>query len=669
VNRSEVRMGGARYPLVSLNTLVIGSGAAALNAAAALHDFGERRLAVVTERFGAGASNEAGSDKQTYYKAAVAGDRPDSPLEMARDLFAGGSMHGDIALCEAVGSLPAFFRLVSLGIPFPHDRYGAFAGYKTDHDPRQRATSAGPLTSHLMVQALAREIKKRRIPILDRHQVIALLTSDADGERRVVGAIALDLDGLRGKNRGFVLFNAVNVILATGGPAGIYKSSVYPESQSGSHGLAFEIGAAGRNLTESQFGLASVKFRWNLSGTYQQVVPRYISTDGRGGDEREFLNDHFPDVERLTRAVFLKGYQWPFDPRKIADYGSSLVDILVYRETVVRGRRVFMDFRRNPGGSSSLGEFAFDRMNPEARDYLERSGALLPTPIERLSRMNAPAVDLFRSHGIDLLREPLEIAVCAQHNNGGLAGNIWWESDIKHLFPVGEVNGSHGVYRPGGSALNAGQVGSYRAARYITARYHQAPPENGDFIRETETRIAAVRERAERMLADGKRRRPVAGRVLDEIRTRMTANGAQIRDPGTIDEAREAAWRLYRRLLRSLPAAGPDGLPQAFRILDHALTHAVYLEAIGEYLARGGRSRGSYLVLDPRGTKPCPTLGEEMAFSLASPEDDVNRRILEIKLNTAGRPEKRWVDVHPIPESDLWFENIWNDFRDDSIIR
>ncbi|MGM0680565.1 MAG: preprotein translocase subunit YajC, partial [Pseudomonadota bacterium] len=32
--------------------------------------------------------------------------------------------------------------------------------------------------------------------------------------------------------------------------------------------------------------------------------------------------------------------------------------------------------------------------------------------------------------------------------NGGLAGNIWWESEnIRHLFPVGEVNGSHGVYR------------------------------------------------------------------------------------------------------------------------------------------------------------------------------------------------------------------------------
>ena len=43
--------------------------------------------------------------------------------------------------------------------------------------------------------------------------------------------------------------------------------------------------------------------------------------------------------------------------------------------------------------------------------------------------------------------------------------------NIRHLFPVGEVNGSHGVYRPGGSALNAGQVGGLRAAEYIAHRY------------------------------------------------------------------------------------------------------------------------------------------------------------------------------------------------------
>ena len=90
--------------------------------------------------------------------------------------------------------------------------------------------------------------------------------------------------------------------------------------------------------------------------------------------------------------------------------------------------------------------------------------------------MNSPAIQLYRDHGIDLASESLEIGICAQHNNGGLKGNIWWESDLKHPFPVGEVNGSHGVTRPGGSALNSGQVGSYRAALFISRKY-QSPPQ------------------------------------------------------------------------------------------------------------------------------------------------------------------------------------------------
>ncbi len=111
-------------------------------------------------------------------------------------------------------------------------------------------------------------------------------------------------------------------------------------------------------------------------------------------------------------------------------------------------------------------------LEEEVYNYLAKSGALLDTPIERLSAMNAPAVDLYREHSIDLATQPLEIGICAQHNNGGLKGNIWWESDLRHLFPVGEVNGSHGVYRPGGAALNSGQVGSYRAAQFISRRYN-----------------------------------------------------------------------------------------------------------------------------------------------------------------------------------------------------
>ena len=115
------------------------------------------------------------------------------------------------------------------------------------------------------------------------------------------------------------------------------------------------------------------------------------------------------------------------------------------------------------------GNVSFRYLAGEAREYLENSRALLDTPYERLKHMNPSAIEVYSSHHIDLSGEYLEIAVCAQHNNGGIGGNQWWESNIRHLFAVGEVNGSHGIYRPGGSALNAGQVAHTRQPVYCEA--------------------------------------------------------------------------------------------------------------------------------------------------------------------------------------------------------
>jgi len=669
MTKCRVRIGGRSYPLYSVNTLVVGSGAAGLNAAVRLHEEGQPDVAVATDRFGGGTSRNSGSDKQTYYKLSLAGDRPDSPFETAGDLAAGGGMHGDIALCEAQGSAEAFLRLAGLGVPFPRDKYGAYVGYKTDNGPRQRATSAGPLTSRLMFEALAREVRRLRIPVLDRHQVVALLTAGKGGAKKVIGAIAIDKRRAAAKDPGFVLFNAVNVVLATGGPGGMYARSVYPEGQTGSHGLAFAAGAVAQNLTESQYGLASVKFRWNLSGTYQQVVPRYFSTDARGGGEREFLNDHFPDMGRLATAIFLKGYEWPFDPGKALGYGSSLIDILVYEETVVRGRRVFLDFRRNPAGGGKLAEFDLGLLGSEARAYLERSGALLATPIARLRKMNRPAVDLFERHGIDLGREPLEIAVCAQHCNGGFRAGIWWESNVRHLFPVGEVCGTHGVRRPGGSALNSGQVGSARAARFIARRYAGRPPSAVQFARLAGSEVAEKAAFAAGLVDPRVGKRSALRRAVDEIRARMSACGAHVRKADDVARETARAWALFETLGRELRVPSAGDLPQAFSVLDQALTHAVYLEAIREYLARGGRSRGSYLVPDPAGRLPCPGLDGRWAFSLAVPGDFVSNHILEIGLDDAGNVTKEWVGVRPVPAAESWFENVWNDHLRDRIVR
>jgi succinate dehydrogenase/fumarate reductase flavoprotein subunit len=572
-------------------------------------------------------------------------------------------MHGDIALCEAQGSVAGFMNLVRLGVPFPQNRYGAWVGYKTDHDPRARASSAGPYTSKKMFEALAAEVKRRKIKLIDRLQVIALLTSEEKGIKKTTGALAINLSA-KDPKKAFVIFNSVNMILGTGGPGGMYESSVYPLSQTGSSGMAYEAGATGQNLTESQFGIASVKFRWNLSGSYQQVIPRYFSTDKNGNDEKEFLNEFFPDITALTKAIFLKGYQWPFDPRKIEDHGSSLIDLLVYRESMYKNRRVFLDYIRNPtwkGGQT----FSIELLDPVVFNYLKNSDALGDSPYQRLNSMNRPAIDLYLHNNIDLSKEALEISVCAQHNNGGLKGNIWWESDLKHLFPVGEANGSHGVYRPGGSSLNSGQVGSYRAALYISKHYLQGPPDKKSFLSKAKAQAEKKLKLASLFLSS--KNEPSFNEFLEEIRHRMSACGGIIRNKEKIEIAATEARAQLKILKKKLSASNVRELAGTFLITDLCLTHCLYLEAIKIYIEEGGRSRGSFLVTDSRGYHPEGIPESDWNFTICRYDREIENKILEIRYIRES-VEKELVKVKPVPDQELWFEKVWKKNLEDNLL-
>lgn len=634
-----------------VHTLVIGSGAAGLNAVVQLRANGVEDVLIVTEGLDKGTSINTGSDKQTYYKLGLYGADADSPVAMAETYFAGGSMHGDLALVEAAGSVRAFSHLVNLGVPFPRDAYGQFVGYKTDHDPRQRATSIGPYTSREMCRALIRRVQGLGIEVREGRNVVHLLTVGEGGEKRAAGAIALDANG------NLEVYGAENVIFAVGGPGGLYKTSVYPEVHTGGIGLALLAGAKAQSLPESQYGLASIKFRWNVSGTYMQVIPRFIGTDADGvSNPREFLREYFASAGEMNSMVFLKGYQWPFDARKVIG-GSSLVDILVYIETVLRGRRVFLDFRANPDG------FSFDDLSREARAYLTRSEALLETPIARLRKMNPAAIELYADHGIDLTAEPLEIAVCAQHNNGGLAANHWWESlNIRHLFPVGEVNGSHGVYRPGGAALNSGQVGGFRAAEFIANRYADWSVSRDAVEKAAAQALSALRAWIARCAGAGSTWQA----EREEFQARMTRAGGHIRSPAELPGAVAEAWAQFERIERSGCAyEGPAGLAEALRNRQLCFAHAVYLEAILFALRSGVGSRGSSIVLDPGGERIHEKLGDE--WRIAPEEPAFRERVLETVVGPHGRVYHEWVPRRPIPATDAWFETAWAGFRSGKI--
>ena len=580
------------------HTLIIGTGCAGYSAADRLYDLGVRDIAIVTEGRLMGTSRNTGSDKQTYYKLSLSGSDGDSVRELAETLYAGGGVMGEHALCEAAYSTRCFMHLVELGVPFPTNEYGEYAGYKTDHDPRARATSCGPLTSRYMTEALERAVLSKGVEIIDDSRVIKILTDDAG----VTGIACISP-----KTGEVLTLSCSHIVLATGGPACVYQSTVYPESQHGATGLAIEAGATLSNLEEWQYGMASTQFRWNLSGTYQQVLPRYISVD-ETGREREFLYDAL-GVDSLG-LVFLKGYQWPFDVKKLP--GSSQIDLLVAAECR-KGRRVYLDFTRNPGGL----EGGFDVLPAEAHAYLDRSGALFGTPIERLAKMNVGAVALYAAHGIDLWREPLEIAVSAQHCNGGVAVDENWQSDVAGLYVAGEAAGTFGVYRPGGSALNSTQVGALRAAEHIAKNPRKTHPVSAYMppkLRFGSSNVAGIRTALQAEMT----RVAAFDRSTDGMRALLARMNV-----------------LYHNFFDTVSGDNASDAVEIFKLYDMVLTGRAILSAM-LCSAENIGSHGAALV----DGKP--------------PQGGETRRT-----RTLTRGDMSYMDeVSPMPNPELWFETL-----------
>ncbi len=675
-----------KIPSFSYHTLIVGTGAAGFNAADTLYNLGVTDIAILTEGVSMGTSRNTGSDKQTYYKLTLAGGMPDSVRGMAETLFECGSMHGDIALCEAAGSAKAFFKLVSLGVPFPANEMGEYVGYKTDHDPAMRATSCGPLTSKLMTEALEKSVRAKNIPIVDGWRVIRLLTDENDGEdttrqTKIAGCAALCEDAITQDNpAGLVFFLCDNLVWAAGGPSAIYQSTVYPESQTCAHGALFLAGVKGASLTESQYGIASTKFRWNLSGTYQQVLPRYISVD-KDGTEYEFLNDYFPDASHQLTAIFFKGYEWPFDPRKIfkdGRRGSSAVDLAVFAE-LQKGRRVYLDFMHNPTCADKDGVLDFSLLEEIPRQYLSNSDALLDTPIARLTKMNPKAIKLYADHGIDLTSELLEIAVCAQHNNGGIAVDSNWQTSLSGLYCAGEAAGTFGICRPGGTALNSTQVGSARAAQHIAGKSAQpkeesAPAAQGIFAALHNTAAPTPRMMTDEVYYQSETVLQLTAALLDKTDGMSASELLAVRDAFAEEMSRCGAFLRHAGELSNLYAhrhmqlAGFFSVHSAkdFRALkelfiDHdiLLTQYVYIGAMLDYLRHGGISRGSAVYTQD-------TVDVLLAADKPQEIDTAHAAyVQETRFERmTGEVTSEFVPVRPIPDAELWFENVYNRRKD-----
>lgn len=594
LSKESTHTNGWSIPLRRASVVIVGSGAAGLRAAVEL----KRRdvdVTIVTQSAYGGTSACSGSDKQTLHTANTS-DRGDNFRAMAEAIGAGGTMDKDTAYIEAVGSGRAISALQFLGLPLPVDSYGGVLRYQTDHDEVGRATSCGPRTSRLMVKVLAQEAIHLGIPVFNQTTAVQILVQQ-DLEQRVVGVLCIDPQ-LRAENNpyGLVAHLGDYLVLAAGGPGELYRDSVYPRNCFGSLGLALEAGIEAVNLTESQFGIGTSRdgFPWNLSGTYAQCMPFVYSVDDAGA-ERNFLADYYRTTQELVSNTFRKGYQWPFHATRMLDFGSSLFDLAVFRE-MQSGRKVYMDFNRNP--VSVPGDQAFDlsRLDADVHTYLAKSGALLDRPIERLKRMNPLSIELYKQYKIDIEKNPLLFAMNNQHMNGGLAVDIWGQTSLNGCYAIGEASGTHGVTRPGGAALNSGQVFGTRCAEHIASRKTE---QRGVLSAEAAIQNGVLHIQA--ALSETSLFKPSV--IKRAVQARMSDSAGMICRADQIASALRDARQLTQGIREQGVAfdATTFGVTHALQWRHNALASEAILSALDFYVAKGGGSRGARVICDSTG--------------------------------------------------------------------
>nr|WP_319485546.1 FAD-binding protein [uncultured Cohaesibacter sp.] len=646
---------GYRMAIFRCQSLVLGSGAAGLRTACELKRR-DRDVMVATGGMYMGTSACSGSDKQTIHTASTSRNG-DNFEQLAKDLAAGGCMDEDIAYVEAVGSINAMAGLQYMGLDLPEDQFGAILRYQTDHDDYGRATSCGPRTSRLMVKVLLEEAIRLDIPFLTSSTGLRILTAGTAGNRHITGLVVANKD-FEHNPFGLAVIECDELVIASGAPGEMYRDSVYPKKCFGSLGMALEAGIALSNLTESQFGIGSPRetFPWNLSGTYVQVMPHVFSRDA-DGREHNFLSDYYRTTREMVSNVFRKGYQWPFHAGRMMDFGSSLVDIAVHLE-IKKGREVFLDFLRNPLPVEGGAPFSLDDLDDDVRAYLENNDALADLPIDRLTRMNPLANELYRMNGIDLRHEQLRMAINNQHMNGGIDIDRWGATNLDGVYAVGEAASSHGVTRPGGSALNAGQVFGLRIAKHVAyrGRSHAGSID-----------LSAV-SALFRELEQAKAGSLSIAAVKLTIQARMSDSAGFVVDGVDVKAAYGEALGLIEAIQRSgLQLRSDRRVADYFIWKQLALTSAAVLAALDHYIANGGGSRGARVIRDPSSPLvPQISSGALSDFAYREEQEcDKNRKIIVTYDGTALSCRERPIRVRD--SSPVYFEKGWGAFLREEI--
>ena len=278
--------------------------------------------------------------------------------------------------------------------------------------------------------------------------------------------------------------------------------------------------------------------------------------------------------------------------------------------------------------------------------------------MERVRRMNPRAIGLYRMHGIDVAAEPLEFAMNKQHMNGGILIDDWGRTSLQGCYAIGEAAGSHGVTRPGGAALNSGQVFGKRVAIAIKRSRNEKT--------DTKTDEAIIGRAIETVLKDADRfvngesgRKPKD--VKTQIQARMSDYAGIICTADEVKSALEAATALRHEVEGDgLQVSSASMVGQAFRWRHMAWVSEAVLTALDHYISEGGGSRGARAICSNAGTRCPEASGEDLSsfrFVEEQPQDR-NEQLLVSRVAAGIKISALPVDLTPEVQPEF-FDKGW----------
>jgi succinate dehydrogenase / fumarate reductase flavoprotein subunit/fumarate reductase (CoM/CoB) subunit A len=249
-------------------------------------------------------------------------------------------------------------------------------------------------------------------------------------------------------------------------------------------------------------------------------------------------------------------------------------------------------------------EVSAGRGSPHGGVYL----SFTHVPRAALEAAFGPVIERLAKNGIDLTRQPVEVAPIAHYHMGGIAVDETMASRVPGLFAAGEAaGGANGANRLSGNAIPEALVFGERAGR-IAAAHVASRPQNWQ-----PSAAAAAVERIRR-LAEGRQGKVSAAEMLEELRALMWTEVGPFRDATGLGRAL-ARLAEMRAALDDLAVAPGQRFNPALADWFELRSSLVTAEAVTRAAAARCESRGAHQREDFPATEPAWASSQRLAMT------------------------------------------------------